>query len=220
MAVEGVSVALHKGEVHGLIGENGAGKSTLMKVLAGLNRPTAGRVLVDGRAVRFAGPGDAMRRGIAMIHQELNLVGELTVAQNILLGRERTRLGIIRRGTGRVVVEEAFRRCGWRLDPGTLVKRLSVAQQQGVEIAKALSQDARLLIMDEPTAVLTGRETALLLDLIHDLRRRGVCVLFCSHHLSEVLAVCDRVTVLRDGRRVTTLEVAGWRDRRWSGSGG
>lgn len=205
VALDGVSLTLHSGEVHGLIGENGAGKSTLMKVLAGLNRPTAGEVLVDGEAVRLGGPGDAMARGIAMIHQELNLVGELTVAQNILLGRERTRFGIVDAGAGRDAVEEAFQRCGWRLDPSVPVKRLSVAQQQLVEIAKALSQDARLLIMDEPTAVLTGRETQLLLGLIRDLRDRGVCVLFCSHHLSEVLAVCDRVTVLRDGKWVTTL---------------
>lgn len=205
-ALDDVSLAFESGMVHGLIGENGAGKSTLMNVLSGLIRPTAGRVLIDGRAIDFHSARDAQNAGIAMIHQELNLVPELSVADNIFLGRESRRMGLLDR---RGMAEQAaahLASVGSSVDPRALVGGLSIAQRQMVEIAKALSQQAKVIIMDEPTAVLTRREVALLFDLIARLRGRGVAIIYISHVLSEVLRICDRISVLRDGRLVTTRD--------------
>lgn len=205
-ALSDVSLAFEAGAVHGLIGENGAGKSTLMKVLSGLIRPTAGHVLVEGRHVEFHSARDAQDAGIAMIHQELNLVPELSVAENIFLGRESKRWGLIHR---RAMAEQArvhLESVGGSVDPHTLVQDLSIAQRQMVEIAKALSQRAGVIIMDEPTAVLTRREVELLFDLISRLRERGAAIIYISHVLSEVLRICDRISVLRDGRLVTTRD--------------
>ncbi|MCE9589389.1 MAG: sugar ABC transporter ATP-binding protein [Planctomycetes bacterium] len=208
-ALDGVNLDIRAGEVLGLVGENGAGKSTLMKVLGGIETPTAGSVSIDGHIMNLRGPADAQRLGIAMIHQELNLVDELTVADNIFLGRERVHVG-----AGRWFVDRAVTRAGaWKwlaeisadIDPDTPVKRLSIAQKQMVEIARALSCDARVLIMDEPTAVLTARETTALLAEVRRLRGRGVAIVYISHLLGEVLGVCDRVVVLRDGRLVTVV---------------
>jgi ribose transport system ATP-binding protein len=207
-ALDGVSLDLRQGEVHGLIGENGAGKSTLMKILAGLHQPTAGALSMAGEPVVLRGPADATARGVAMIHQELNLVSTLTVAENIVLGRERTRCGLIRRRESRGIAEAALARLGGGIDPALPVRRLAVAQQQIVEIARALACDARVLIMDEPTAVLSRKEAALLFDLIGQLKRDGVTVIYISHLLPEVLRVCDRITVLRDGQHVVTLDEA------------
>jgi ribose transport system ATP-binding protein len=205
-ALDGVSLSLRRGEVHAIIGENGAGKSTLMNVLAGLTQPTSGELRLEGQTLQLTCPADAIRRGVAMIHQELNLIPELTVAQNVMLGRERTRLGLIDRRRERDLAAAALRQIGGDLDPDAPVKTLSIAGQQLVEIAKALAQEARVLIMDEPTAVLTRRETQRLLALIRRLRDEGTAIAYISHILPEVLAVADRVTVLRDGRWVTTLE--------------
>jgi ribose transport system ATP-binding protein len=205
-ALHEVSLSLRRGEVHGLVGENGAGKSTLMRVLSGIEAPTTGRVLVDGEAVVLRGAAEAQRLGVAMIHQELNLVAELSVAENIFLGREPVRFGLIDR---RRMIAEArahLEAIGSIVDPRRPVGELSIAQQQMVEIAKAVAQDARVLIMDEPTAVLTRREVTLLFDLIGRLKARGVTIVYISHFLEEVIRVCDRITVLRDGQRVTTLD--------------
>ncbi len=205
-ALDSVSLAIRRAEVHGIVGENGAGKSTLMKILSGIEQPTAGSILLDGTPVTIVSAHAADRLGIAMIHQELNLVDELSVADNIFLGRERTRWRLVHDRSQHTTARELLKRVGCDIDPGRVVKSLSIAQQQLVEIAKALASQARLLIMDEPTAVLSERETTALLELIAQLKRQGVTILYISHHLSEVLAVCDRVTVMRDGRIVRTLD--------------
>lgn len=207
-ALDGVSLSITPGEVRGVIGENGAGKSTLMKILSGVERPTHGHVLLRGEEVQLRSPHDAQQRGIAMIHQELNLVDELSVADNIFLGREHTRGGLVAASAQRDAARQLLARVRSTVDPHRKVRVLSIAEQQLVEIAKALSVEASILIMDEPTAVLTERETASLFDLIAQLKSQGVTILYISHILPEVLRVCDRVTVLRDGRLVTTIDAA------------
>lgn len=208
-ALDGVSLAFGKGEVHGLVGENGAGKSTLMKILAGLLRPDAGEIRIGGRASSLASVGDANAAGIAMIHQELNLVGSLSAAENIFLGREQCRLGWVRRREMEAAAASLLVSVGARIDPRTPVERLSIAEQQLVEIAKAVSLDAKFLIMDEPTAVLSARETKALFSLIRRLAAGGVSVVYISHLLPEVISLCSRVSVLRDGRLVTTIDARG-----------
>ncbi len=208
-ALKGVDLDFKAGEIHGVIGENGAGKSTLMKILAGTQRPdTGGEMTLDGvpfkpRSVRMA--TDA---GVAMIHQELNLVQDLSVADNILLGRERARCGVLDRRRTREIAEAAIDLVGARLEPRTRVGDLPVAMQQMVEIAKAVSQEAGVLIFDEPTAVLSERETTLLFDLMGRLRDDGVAIIYISHLLPEVLELCDRISVLRDGRLVAETSPA------------
>jgi ribose transport system ATP-binding protein len=204
-ALKAISLAFQPGEVHALVGENGAGKSTLMKILAGVYQPTAGRIILRGNDVRWRSVAQAQRHGIVMIHQELNLVDELSVADNIFLGREDTAHGLIRVGRQRLDALAVLGRLNARLAPAERVKNLSVAEKQLVEIAKALSFNASVLIMDEPTAVLTHHETEALFNLIAQLRRDGVTVLYISHILPEVLRVCQRITVLRDGEVVRTL---------------
>ncbi len=204
-ALDGVSLSFGRGEVHGLVGENGAGKSTLMKILAGLQSPDAGSILVGGKPVEIGSVADANALGIAMIHQELNLVGSLSVAENIFLGREPRRLGFVRRRAMESQAASLLVHVGARIDPRARVETLSVAEQQLVEIAKALAVDARFLIMDEPTAVLSARETKALFALIRRLSASGVSVVYISHLLPEVLSLCTRISVLRDGKLVTTV---------------
>lgn len=204
-ALGGVSFGMASGEIHGLIGENGAGKSTLMKALAGVHRPSSGRMLLRGSPYTPGSASDALAAGVVMIHQELNLVNELSIAENIFLGREPVRRGLV---DGRAMREAAgaqLRALGLGIDPGTRVGELSIAACQIVEIAKALSQKASVLIMDEPTAVLTPGETVALFRLVRALRDSGVLVVLISHRLDEILGVCERVTVMRDGRYVTTV---------------
>ncbi len=205
--LHGVSFGLHAGEVRALIGENGAGKSTLMKILGGYQPPTSGELLIAAKPVKFRSSRDAEARGVVLIHQEFNLADDLSVAQNIYLGRE---LGgallddaAMQRGAA-----AALLRLGVTLDPRLKVRGLSVPQKQLVEIAKALSRDARILIMDEPTAALTVQETEVLFDLIRKLKSEGVTILYISHKLEEVKALADTVTVLRDGAVVSTDPVA------------
>jgi ribose transport system ATP-binding protein len=205
-ALERVDLQLRRGEVHGLVGENGAGKSTLMKVLSGVEQPTTGELLVNGSSVRLHGVLDAMKLGIVMIHQELNLVDELSVADNIFLGREFTRFGFVDRQRAEFEARKLLERIGHNLDPSRLVRTLSIADKQMVEIAKALSYNATVLIMDEPTATLTEREANTLLNLVDQLRKTGVTIVFISHILPQVLRISDRITVLRDGIVVTTLD--------------
>ena len=207
LALGGVSLDLYPGQVHALIGENGAGKSTLMRVLSGLERPDAGRVVLRAESVVLRSPAEAQRLGIGMVHQELNLVDELTVADNLFLGRERVdRLRLVRGRATRRAAAEALARVGCDVRPSARVGTLSIAEKQLVEIAKAVSTDASVLILDEPTAVLGGPEVAALFALIGRLRSAGVAIVYISHLLPEVLAIADRVTVLRDGRVVETLD--------------
>jgi ribose transport system ATP-binding protein len=198
--------------VHALVGENGAGKSTFVKVLGGGVVPDAGEVLLDGAPLPFGDPLAARRRRIDIIYQEFTLVPQLTAAENIFLGRERGRL-VLEAAEMRREAQALLERLGARVDAGETVDRLSVAQQQMVEIARALAGDPRVLVLDEPTASLSDRETARLFDLLRDLRGSGLGIVYISHRLSEIFGIADRVTVLRDGRLVSTAAVAGL-DRR------
>jgi ribose transport system ATP-binding protein len=205
VALDDVTFDVREGEVHALVGENGAGKSTLMKILSGIYTDFEGEMLFNGSPVVFHSPRDAQDSGIAMIHQELNLVSELTVYENIFLGREhQTRFGIINRRAMRQSAEALMSRLGLDIDPNRLVGQLRVGQQQLVEIAKALSLNARLIIMDEPTSALSDTEVQYLFHVIRNLRAHDVAVIYISHRLDEVFAVADRITVLRDGSIVGT----------------
>lgn len=205
LALDSVDFVCEQGEVHGLIGENGAGKSTLIKVLGGVLRPDAGEILVQGTPVKVTSPSRAASLGISVIHQELNLIEDLTVAQNILLGHEPRRgMGVLDLQAMYASARDYLRVVGLDVDPQTKVRALSLGQKQLVEIAKALSIDARILVMDEPTAALNAEEVKRLLKLIRDLADRGCGVVFISHRLEEVFAVSQRITVLRDGKVVAT----------------
>ncbi|WP_112135770.1 sugar ABC transporter ATP-binding protein [Glycomyces dulcitolivorans] len=209
-ALSDVHLELRAGEVHAVVGENGAGKSTLMKLLAGIHQKDADVIRIDGREVDIDSPRAAQELGISIIHQEFSLMPDLTIAENIYIGREpRTGLGLLvdDRKLNRLAAD-LFARLGIELDPRTRVADLLVAQQQVVEIAKALSFDARILIMDEPTAALTESETANLFRLIRDLRGEGTGVIYISHRLGELKEISDRITVLRDGEYVDTLPTA------------
>src|SRR5262245_44776997 len=206
-ALDRVSLALRRGEVLAVVGENGAGKSTLMKILAGVERLDSGTVLLDGRPLRLGSVHEAQRLGIVLIHQELNLAENLDVAGNIFLGREPRRGGLLGLVDKRIYAdaEPITRRLGLGCSPRAPVAGLSIGQQQLVEIARALSLDSRVLIMDEPTSSLTQRETDRLFDVIRDLKRAGLSVLYISHRLREVEEIADRVVVLRDGRNAGEL---------------
>ncbi|MEU9092808.1 sugar ABC transporter ATP-binding protein [Streptomyces sp. NPDC048428] len=204
-ALRGVSLRLYAGEAHALAGENGAGKSTLIKALAGVHRPDTGTVLLDGEPVEFHGPADARDAGVAVIYQEPTLFPDLSVAENIFVGRQpRRSLGRVDHRAVRQAAADLFERLGVDLDPDQPARGLSIADQQLVEIAKALSFDARVLIMDEPTAALTGSEVARLFGVVRTLRAEGAAVLFISHRLEEIFALCQRVTTLRDGAWIST----------------
>ncbi len=208
IALASVDFEVRRGEVHALCGENGAGKSTLMKIVSGVQRPDEGSIFLKNEERHFASTLEAEAAGIAIIHQELNLIPHLDVAENIFLAREPRRGPFVDR---RRMVAEARRlldRLGVQIDPTAPVRRLSVAQQQMVEIAKALSLNAEVLIMDEPTSSLTETETALLFRVIQDLRCDGVGIVYISHRLDEMAEIVDRVTVLRDGRTVGTADFA------------
>ena len=203
-ALDGVSFTLEKAEVHALCGENGAGKSTLIKTLCGVNPwgTYGGEILLDGAAVRFQSLRDAEHHGLALIAQELALVPELSVEENLALGREPVRAGLIRWDVVREEAKAALQLVGLDIDPRRPVKQLGIGQQQLVEIAKALSKKARILVLDEPTAALTESDTARLMRLLAELRASGVSCIYISHRLEEVFQIADRVTVLRDGKSV------------------
>lgn len=208
-ALDGVSLELRRGEVHALVGENGAGKSTLMKILGGVHTPDAGRILLEGRPVAWRGPRHAQEFGIRIVPQELDLFPGLTVAENVFAGHMPAR-GPFRfedRRTACRITRDQLARFDLSIDPATPVRRLSLAQQQVVEISKALTRRARVLILDEPTSSLTDHETRLLFDLIRRLRTEGICVIYISHRLEEIFHIGDRVTVLRDGHHVDTRRV-------------
>ncbi len=203
-ALRGMSLELWPGEIHALVGENGAGKSTLVKTIAGVHRPDHGRMLVDGEPASLNAPADAQRAGIAVIYQEPTLFPDLSVTENIFVGRQpRTRWGTVDRALMRRLTREAFTRLGVEVDPDRPARGLSIADQQLVEIAKAITRDARVLVMDEPTAALSGVEAERLFRVARSLREDGAALLFISHRFDEVFALCDRVTVVRDGAFVS-----------------
>ena len=202
VANDAIDLVVEPGEIHALLGENGAGKSTLMNVLYGLYHPDEGEILIDGEPVTFAGPGDAMRAGIGMVHQHFMLIPVFTVAENVELGHERTRFGFLNRRAARREVREVSERYGLQVPVDALVQDLPVGVQQRVEIIKALIRDAQVLILDEPTAVLTPQETDDLMDIMRSLKEGGTSIVFITHKLREVRAVADRITVIRRGKVV------------------
>ncbi|HBE78142.1 MAG TPA: D-xylose ABC transporter ATP-binding protein [Firmicutes bacterium] len=207
-ALTDVSFNIKKGEIHALVGENGAGKSTLMKILGGVYSPEEGSILINGKSVKIDCPSDSIRCNIGIIYQELNLVPDLSISENIYLGKELVKSGnVLNRTSMTQKSAELMSRLGMvEVDCNSLINDLSIAKQQLVEIAKALSNDVNILIMDEPTSVLTEKETESLMEVIRNLKQKGVSIIYISHRLEEVLAISDRITVLRDGQIIETLD--------------
>ena len=200
-AIEDVDFDVREGEIHALMGENGAGKSTLCKALAGVVPLSAGHVEIDGEARELSGPADGLAAGVTMVFQETSLVPTMTVAQNLFLGKEKTLIGI--RPT-RIEAQQLLQSLGFHVDPGSLVGRLSAAQKQMVEIARAVFHESRVIIFDEPTATLTPEEKQHFFHLLEKLKREKVAIIFISHNIEEALEMSDRITVLRDGKRMIT----------------
>jgi erythritol transport system ATP-binding protein len=200
VALDQVDFKVYRGKVNVLIGENGAGKSTLMKILAGVEQPTSGRLVLDGHAIAFRSTREAAKAGVGIIYQELNLFPNLNIAENIFAGRAITKFDVVDHGAEQEQAQKILDRLQQPLNPKTLVGDLRMGQQQIVEIAKALSQNVRVLIMDEPTSALTASETQALFQIIADLKAHGVAIVYISHKLEELLRIGDYVTVLRDGK--------------------
>lgn len=199
---------LGDGEVHALMGENGAGKSTLMKILTGVYTKDAGQVFVDGKEVDYKNPQEAEKAGIVFIHQELNVLFDLTVEENLFIGKEiKKGFGICDQKAMRKKAEEALKNLGVSISPKEIMSNLSVGQQQMIEICKALMVDAKVIIMDEPTAALTQSETKVLFEVIQNLRKKGVSMVYISHRMEEIFELCDRISVLRDGTYVGTKNI-------------
>lgn len=208
-ALDGVSLDFLEGEIHGIVGENGAGKSTLMKILSGVYTLDEGEIYIDGKKERIRGPLDALNKGQSIIFQEFNLINALSIAENIFLGRLSNRRGTwIDWKKVEAQAADLMQRVGYEIDPKTLIRDLSVAQKQMVEIAKALSYEARVIIMDEPSATLTSKEVENLFRIIRSLKEKGVTVIYISHKLEEVFEICDRVTVMRDGKVISTRSIS------------
>src|SRR3954451_25335847 len=201
VANDHIDLTVEPGEIHCLLGENGAGKSTLMNVLYGFYQADEGEILLDDVVQRFSGPGDAMKAGIGMVHQHFMLIPVFTVAENVMLGHEQTKIGgRLDLNAARAQVREISARFGFDVDPDALVEDLPVGVQQRVEIIKALSQDAKVLVFDEPTAVLTPQETDELMAIMRQLKEQGTAIVFITHKLREVREVADRITVIRLGK--------------------
>ncbi len=210
-ALDGIDLTIQRGEVHALLGENGAGKSTLVKIMCGIYQPDSGGIFLEGQRCRFANYRDAIDAGIGIIFQEFSLIPYMNTIDNIFLNREiKNRWGLLDRREMRRKARAIFKRLTVDIDLDCPVEQLSVAQQQFVEIAKALSLDARILVLDEPTATLTPGEAEHLFSIMHDLKLLGVGMVFISHHLDEIFTICDQITVLRDGALYS--DTAGCRD--------
>jgi inositol transport system ATP-binding protein len=206
-AVDNVSFTVMPGEVHALLGENGAGKSTLLKILSGAHKPDSGTITLDGKSIQANNPFEAQKQGIVTIYQEFNLVPQLTIAENVFIGRE-PRAGLLLKWGDMAQQTRALTdKLGIALDPMTQVRDLSVAEQQMVEIARALSMQSKLIIMDEPTSALSEKEVVLLFNIIRELKKQGLSIIFVTHRLEEVMEICDRITVLRDGRNAGEANV-------------
>ncbi len=206
-ANDDVTLQLRKGEIHALLGENGAGKSTLMSVLFGMYQPEKGKILKNGQEVRIQNPNDANALGIGMVHQHFKLVEVFTVLDNIILGAEDTHLGFLEKAKARKKVMELSERYALRVDPDAKIEDISVGMQQRVEILKMLYRDNEILILDEPTAVLTPQEIDELMEIMRSFAHEGKSILFITHKLNEIMAVADRVTVLRKGQRIGTVDI-------------
>lgn len=209
-ALSGVDFSLQAGEIHALCGENGAGKSTLMNIIDGIHRPDEGDIILNGEKVAIDGPAHAMRLGIGLVHQEIALCGDATVAENIFMPEINTgKAAWMNYASLNARAAEVLARLGQEIDPAALVSELSISSQQLVEIAKALTLDCKVLILDEPTAALTDNESAALFRVLHDLKAQGIGIIYISHRMAEIFTHCDRVTVLRDGRNVHCGPLAG-----------
>lgn len=207
-ALDGVRLDLHKGEVHALCGENGAGKSTLMKIISGAQRYTSGEIILNGEKVQFHSTKDAEKHGIAMIYQEFNMIPELSIAENIYLGRlPKTQYKTIHWKKLYQDADETLKKLGLTLDSRTKVKNISVAEAQMVEIAKALSIGAKIIIMDEPTAAISDEETEVLFQKVYDLKKEGISIIYISHRMDEIFRISDRISVFRDGKYIDTQYV-------------
>ena len=203
VANDSIDLVVESGEIHSLLGENGAGKSTLMNVLYGLYKADEGQILLDGKPATFSGPGEAMAAGIGMVHQHFMLIPVFTVAENVALGHEPTKkMGVLDLDAARKLVNEISTKFGFDVDPDALVEDLPVGVQQRVEIIKSLARDAKILVLDEPTAVLTPQETDELMDIMRDLAKAGTSIVFITHKLREVKAVADKISVIRQGKVV------------------
>ena len=207
-ALDDVSFAVRAGSIHALMGENGAGKSTLLKILSGAYTPSGGSLALDGRPQAFGDTSDALAAGIAVIYQELHLVPEMSVAENLFLGHLPQKFGIVNRRALAAAARQQLELIGEELDPWTKLGTLSLGQRQMVEIAKALTRGARIIAFDEPTSSLSDREVRRLFTIIRELRTRGCAVLYVSHRMEEIFELCDRITILRDGRHVDTADLA------------
>ncbi|MDF3042999.1 MAG: sugar transporter ATP-binding protein [Thermomicrobiales bacterium] len=202
VALDGASLRVAPGEVHAIIGQNGAGKSTLIKILNGAYRRDAGTIVLEGRPVDFHNPQEAQLAGVSTIYQEINLVPYRSVAENIFMGREPQRWGLLDRERMNRDAAAVLDRLGVHIDVRRSLGTLNIALQQMVAIARAISTDARIVIMDEPTSSLDDREVEVLFDVIRGLKARGIAVIYISHRLDELYAVCDRVTIMRDGKTI------------------
>ena len=207
-ALDDVSFEVRAGSIHALMGENGAGKSTLLKNLSGAYTPSGGALVIDGQRQIFHDTAHALAAGVAVIYQELHLVPEMSVAENLFLGHLPRRLGLVNRRALADAARQQLELIGEDIDPGTKLGRLPLAQRQMVEIAKALSRGARIIAFDEPTSSLSDREVHRLFAIIRELRARGCAVLYVSHRMEEIFELCDRITILRDGRHVETCDLA------------
>lgn len=206
-ALKGVSLEIEKGEIHSLVGENGAGKSTLVNIISGVFHADKGQVYLQGQEVKFKGPGDAQKLGVGFVHQELALCPHVTVADNVFFGRLPQKNGLVDRKALNKATEDVLALFETNIKPDQKVAQLSVAQQQIVEIARALSLDCKLIIFDEPTSSLNETEAESLLQIIKEIKKKGISVIYISHKLSEVFEICDRVTVLRDGNKIATHRI-------------
>lgn len=213
LALDKVSLSIYPGKVLALVGENGAGKSTLMKVLSGVHKMDAGEILLNGKPVTIGNPLASRQMGISIIYQELSVLNNMDIAENIFVGRERKKNGMVDKKAQHEEARRLLARVGLSIDTHTRVGKLSTAQKQMVEVAKALSFDAKLIIMDEPTSSLTEKETAMLLDIIHKLRDEGVAIVFISHRMNEIFEIADEIAVMRDGQMVKQLSAEGTQEK-------